>query len=83
METEVLLIRDAHKETATAAAALAMAGAIISYHKQGHMPFDPPLPRRLPTEPSFEKTAGDRERLLKAVEKRKRKRIKAIRDLGR
>lgn len=64
------------------AAALVMSMAVPCYMHPDDMPFDPPL-SRLPEEPTIKKTAGDRERLIKAVEKRERKRLKALRDMVR
>lgn len=58
------------------AASALMAGTAILYHTTGHMPFDPPL-TPLPEKPR-EITGGDRVRLLKAAEKRERKKLKIL-----
>ena len=81
MKKEILIVGDGQKAIAVAAV-LAMAGMAISHRPMGHGQFSQPI-SRLPSEPTFKKTAGDHERLLRAVEKRERKRLKAIRDLGR
>jgi len=83
MET-ILVVGDNKIQGLAEAAELAMDGMDIIYHPEGYIPFDPlfdPPLSHLPEE-TYEKTVGDRDRLTKAVEKRERKRLKAIRDLG-
>lgn len=64
---------------AALALTLAECATIPYYISHREMPFNPPF-SRLPEEHVKEKTAGDRERLMKAVEKRERKRLKRLRE---